>query len=215
MPARQLANAVLEKAINSFLSTQPKTQSSLSELKGNRVVLFLDVFKDGLTLVFDDDVLVLNEPQTFVEAKENIDSKTCIIKTKLAVLSELSDSSQLTSLIQKGDLALVGDIAIAQKLTGLVSANNIDLEETLARYTSDVVAHTLFSGFKSIHKKVTSIASSLSVQAAEFVTEERPIAARKQGVEGVGMQIGMLRDDVDRVTSKMDLLETRISKDTQ
>ena len=212
MPARQLMTAALEHALNAFLDTQTAVHGKLEALRGKRLSVFLDVLDKGITLVFDDKIIVVNGPDTFVEAKSDVDASTCIVNTKLSVLSQLSDTSQLTSLIQKGDLELVGDIAIAQQVSDVFAGKHLDFEEALANYTSDVFAHSVFSVFGAIHRKATTIVQSLAMQGAELAIEERPIAARQQGVEGVGQQIEQLRDDAERVRLKLERFEKNMQE---
>lgn len=221
MPALQLLTAGMEAAINGVLRShrkkqqrknqQPNTQPSLEKLTNKRLTLFLDVLNTGITLAFSEKVVVIAGPATFEEAKNAIDADTCVIQTKVGALSALSDTSQITRLIQQGDLNLVGDLSIAQSASELFASNNIDFEEVLASYTSDVFAHSVFGLVKKFHSKVVKTADALAWQAAELVTEERPIAARKQGVTGLGMQISALRDDVDRLEAKISLAEHQFS----
>jgi ubiquinone biosynthesis protein UbiJ len=215
MPALQLASAVVENAINGVLKTQAHTHSSMVQLRGKRLTVFLDVLPQGFTLVFDDKVMVVNGPDTFEAAADVVDAHTCIIKTKVSVLPELSKTSHLTALIQKGDLNLVGDLSIAQKVSELLSSTNIDLEEALAHYTSDVFAHSAFSFFGKVHKKALSVVTSLSLQGGELITEERPIAARRQAVTGFTLQVSKLRDDVERLQAKLNAYERSLKAEKE
>lgn len=211
---RQLVSATLENVINRFLATQTALQSQLKALQGKRLCIFLDVLDEGVTLIFDERVMVVNGPDSFEQAKSDLQSDTCVINTKISVIGKLSDTSQLTTLIQNKELDIAGDLSIAQKVSDILASDNIDLEEALAHYTSDVFAHGVGTFFSLVHKKAKSYVDTFSKQASDVGLEERPIAARRQGVEGVGMQIETLRDDVERLSLKLNLYEQRV-RDTQ
>jgi ubiquinone biosynthesis protein UbiJ len=102
-------------------------------------------------------------------------------------------------------------LSIAQSVSELFASANIDMEEALAQHTSDVFAHSAFKMFGKVHKKAMSVVSSLSMQGAELITEERPIAARQQAVRGFGQFVGQLRDDVDRLEAKIEAYERMLA----
>ena len=212
MPAQQVVAAAVETAINGLLNTQAHTDSVLSKLSGKRFTLFLDVLPRAITLVFDDKVVVLSTPENFDSATKNVDAHTCIVKTKLAVLPQLSQTSQLTPLIQRGDLDLVGDLSIAQHVSELFSSANIDFEEALAQRTTDVFAHSVFSFFGQAQRRVSAVAEKLGVQVGELITEERPIAARQQAIRGFGLQVALLSDDVEQFAEKLNAYEQTLEQ---
>lgn len=210
MLVKQLVTSVAENAINRFLATQPAVQPQFKALQGKRLSVFLDILNKGITFVFYDNVLLINGPDSFEQAKAELDGNTCVIKTKMSVIGKLSDASQLTSLIQNKELDIAGELSISQKVSEIVSSGKFDLEEAIAHYTSDVFAHGVSGLFSAVNKKAQYYFTALSGQASDIALEERPVAARRQAVEAIGMQIEKLRDDVERTSLKLERYEQHV-----
>ncbi|MFC3094825.1 ubiquinone biosynthesis accessory factor UbiJ [Alteromonas sediminis] len=200
-------SATIETAINAALASQPRTTEQLASLHGKRLILFLDVLPQGITLVFSDKIDVLSGPATFSDAKASVDSDTCIIQTQAASLDKLKDTSQLTQLIQNKSLSIIGDITIAQQIGDMAKSVNIDIEEWLAKNTTDVFAHSVVSVAKSTHAMLLNKVSLFSAQMADVVLEEKPIAARKQAIDSFCIEVAKLRDDTARIEARLKRLE--------
>jgi len=209
MPLGAFFSAALETSINQTLLSQPETAQRLHKLAGKRLVVFLDVLPQGLTFVFSNKVDVLIGPATFEEAKTNVDSDTCIIRTQVSSLDKMKDASQLTNLIQNNALSLVGDINIAQSVSEMAKSVNIDIEDWLAKHTTDVFAHSVVSIAKKTHSTVLQKLALLSGQMSDVVLEEKPIAARKQAIASFCSDVSALRNDTARVEARLQRLEKR------
>ncbi|GGF69441.1 ubiquinone biosynthesis accessory factor UbiJ [Alteromonas lipolytica] len=203
MPAVPLLTASVETALNKVLALDPDALNKLSTLQGKRLVVELTDVKQRFALAFSSkiDVLALPEPVTAITPEE------CVIKTRLSVLPQLRDTSQLTQLIKSGELEVVGELAIAQGFSGLLQSLNIDLEEQLALKTNDVIAHEVFSLAARAQAQLKTLSIKAGAILGSTLTDEKQLAAHKLAVLHFSDQVSSLRDDVERFETRLARLE--------
>ena len=203
MPAVPLFTATIEAALNKVLSLDPDATAKLSRLQGKRLVVELEDLKQRYALVFSSKVDVL----ALTDVEDEVNQDECLIKTRLSVLPQLRDSSQLTRLIKSGELEVKGELAIAQAFSGLLQSLNIDLEEQLAVRTNDVVAHEVFSLAAKVQAQLKKAGLKAEAILGSTLTDEKQLAAHKLAVMHFSDQVSSLRDDSERFEARLERLE--------
>ncbi|NMH60288.1 ubiquinone biosynthesis accessory factor UbiJ [Alteromonas ponticola] len=211
MPAMALLSGAIETLINQVLSFDPDSQQRLEKLNHACLSVFIEGVPNGITLHFADKVEVSIENDAFEALEQNLAAQHCCIKTQLAVLPELKETSQLTRLIQQKKLYLEGDINVAQQASALFKELDIDWEEQLAKYTGDVFAHQAFSTAHRLFDSLTEFATKGQRIAANAVVEEKELAAHKLAVLHFCDEVSDLRNDVERFEVRLAQLESHIS----
>lgn len=201
MPAAQLVSAAIERIANQFLKLDPDSRQSLVPLYGKQFKVKIDEFPWPLVFAFSDRIDVL------IDQNDNVSSPDCSIELSLSTLELLNDSSQITGLIQQQKLTLIGDVNVAQHFSQLMKNINIDWEEQLSKYTSDVFAHSFFSITGAIKNSVNRKLMLVGNTFKDAAMEEKPIAAHPYAVESFCEEVSDLRSDVSRLDARLTLLE--------
>jgi ubiquinone biosynthesis protein UbiJ len=107
---------------------------------------------------------------------------------------------------------VTGDVEFAAALD-YVRRNVVwDYEEDLSRVFGDIAAHRIASAAKRVQLWGRDTALKLSQTAAEYVTYEKPLIASAHAVEQFNREVDVLRDDVERIEKRLDLLGRRLSE---
>ncbi|RDV24166.1 hypothetical protein DXV75_15165 [Alteromonas aestuariivivens] len=210
MPAQSLLTATLEQGLNRLLALDPDSADRLAKLHGYRLLVFLEPFRRGLALAFSDkvDVLALEHEHSATVAR--LGSNECCIKTRLDVLGELSQTSQLTRLIQQGALQVDGELQIAQHASNLFQSLDIDWEEQLSRYTGDVVAHQTFALAAHAKESLLGVLDRINAGVGNALVEEKTLAAHRLAVMHFSDEVDRLRDDVERLDARFSQLQKQL-----
>lgn len=212
MPASALLTAAIETAINQVINLDPDTPQRLRPLVGNRLYLFIEPIPQGLCLVFSDKIDVLAIDTAADELIAQLPEKSCCIQTDINTLPSLTNTNELTRLIQQKKLHLEGELAVAQKVSALFQSLDIDFEEQLARYTNDVIAHETGS---LVRKIGTSLAKQIKHSQAAMgntLVEEKRLVAHRLAIVHFSDEVAILRDDVARADARLERLEAKINK---
>ncbi|NVK55577.1 MAG: SCP2 sterol-binding domain-containing protein [Alteromonadaceae bacterium] len=203
MPTGPLLSAAAENALNRLLALDPDSRQALNALQGKRLIIELTDISQCFALVFSSqiDVLMLGEPVMDISKHE------CSIKTRLAVLPSLRDTSQLTRLIKAGELEVQGELAIAQDFSAILQNLNIDWEERLAVKTNDVVAHELFAVMGKLGDHFKQLSGKAQGILGSALTDEKQLAAHRLAVIHFSDQVSALRDDTERLEARLTRLE--------
>jgi ubiquinone biosynthesis protein UbiJ len=190
------ATAAIETAINRLVKENPEHGRRVTRLKGQVLQLHLKELDQDLIFVFSQQVDVLaryeGEPD-------------CRLSLSLAVLPQLRDHSNITTLIKQEKIELDGDLKLAQSFADLLQAIRPDIEEWLSRYTGDIVAHTLVQGVRDTGNWLRQQAGRHQQHLAEVLTEEWRMAPPP-------LEVAHFCDQVEELHSDMTRLETRLKQ---
>ncbi|MCW8091907.1 ubiquinone biosynthesis accessory factor UbiJ [Alteromonas sp. ASW11-130] len=211
MPAKSMLSGALETLINQVIFLDPDSQQRLAKLNHACLSVYIEGFADGITLHFSDKVDVSVESESFEMLASNLSPQHCCIKTQLAVLPELKETSQLTRLIQQKKLHLEGDINVAQHASALFRELDIDWEEQVAKYTGDVFAHQAFTVAHRWFNSVSEFTQKGQRVLANALVEEKELAAHKLAVLHFCDEVSDLRNDVERFEVRLAQLESHLS----
>lgn len=212
MPTSALISATIEKAINLALDLDSQSAKRMRPLSGMRLYLFIDPLPHGLCLVFSEHVDVLTVFDNKETVKAQLSDKCCCIHTSISTLPTLTDTNQLTRLIQQKQLEVDGALTVAQHVSGLFQQLDIDVEEIIAQKTGDVFAHTVVSASTSLFNSVKHTAGKLGRVAGNAIVEEKQLAAHRLAVMHFSDTVNTLRDDTARLEARLNTLEESSKK---
>ena len=107
------------------------------------------------------------------------------------------------------DIEMQGDMEFAQEVSFLARNLTWDVEEDLARLVGDIAAHRIVQGARQARDWGRDAALRVGQGAAEYWTEESPLIASRVKVEGFVRDVAELRDAVERLDKRVELLAKR------
>ncbi|RUO24004.1 hypothetical protein CWE09_12720 [Aliidiomarina minuta] len=149
MSLQPAINALAETLVNSALRADPGSKGRLQAVQGKTFRLRLQELPWPMTLSFTEhEVLFLGEGYEVINGE---------VQTSLSVLGQLSDATQVTQAIQRGDVILQGDPIFAQQASQVVLGLNIDWEQALADRFGDVAGFWLAQGVGELQQRLPDV----------------------------------------------------------
>jgi ubiquinone biosynthesis protein UbiJ len=110
------------------------------------------------------------------------------------------------AVLQRGDVRIEGDAELAQKFRELALLLKPDLEEELSLVLGDVPAHQLGRFARAAFGWTRKAASTTVRNVAEYLAHERRDLVPRGEAEQFLQGVDTLREDVDRLAARIDLL---------
>ena len=195
--------AAIEQAINSLLRLDPDSRAMMSRFSGK--VIALQIEGTGLTLY----CLPGEDGMNIMTAYEGPVDTTIAGRPWAILRLALGDSKKV---LFSGDVTIHGDVELGQRFKQTLDRLDIDWEEHLARLTNDVVAHKAGYVASEIGKWLNNAAQRLSRDGAEYLQQEIYTTPTRADVEGFYRDVETLRDDVDRLQARLQILGNRLDK---
>lgn len=107
------------------------------------------------------------------------------------------------------EIAITGDTDFATAINHVWRNLRWDIEEDLARLFGDIVAHRMVQAGRTLDHWRAQSFDNLARSFAEYWTEEQPLIARALDVERFNRDVDQLRDDVARLSKRIDLLSAQ------
>ena len=193
-----MLTATLENVLNRGLPRSPRAQQLCAELAGHRVAVAI-AGSPRHVLIESTGLSLKLSP---VDAQTPADA---VIRGGPFSLLALSGTAP-EAVMQRGDVRIDGDAELAQKFRELMLLLRPDLEEELSLVVGDVPAHQIGRFARAAFGWTRKAAATTVRNAAEYLGHERrdlvPRAEADQYLQGVDQ----LREDVDRVAARIDLL---------
>ncbi len=105
------------------------------------------------------------------------------------------------------DVEMTGDADFAAEIAFLAKNLRWDVEEDLSKVVGDAAAHRAVGTAKAAAGWGRDAAERLAASAAEYFTEESPLIASRVKVEGFVSDVSALRDAVERLEKRIEILE--------
>ncbi|MBI1394479.1 MAG: hypothetical protein GC151_00755 [Betaproteobacteria bacterium] len=107
----------------------------------------------------------------------------------------------------RSDVDTEGDDALARAVWHVASNLRWDAEEDLSRLVGDIAAHRIAGAARSAKAAGSDALARTGVAIAEYVTEEAHLSPPAAELEDFLHRVDELRDDVDRLESRIARLE--------
>jgi ubiquinone biosynthesis protein UbiJ len=123
--------------------------------------------------------------------------------------------SDLPLIVQNRDRAfsyvkIEGDADFANTISQLIQSLRWDAEEDLSQWIGDIAATRVVSGTRSMVDTAQATQKKIAENLAEYFLEENPMLVRPQNVTDFAREVARMRDDVERLTKRIDRLNGSI-----
>lgn len=195
MSAGRLAAAALQAVLGRLLRADPEALAALEPLRGR--VVALHVTGTGVSLF-------LRPAAGGIEVSPQAPSppEVSLTGTPFALLTMMSGGAGEDADFGSG-LSVNGDVGLAQRLRHVLSRLDADWEEQLARVLGDVPAHALGNAARTARDLGTRAGETLVRDVGEYLTEETRLLPGRQELEVYATAVDILRDDVERMQTRV------------
>jgi ubiquinone biosynthesis protein UbiJ len=193
-----MLTATLENLLNRGLPRSPRARQLCESLSGRSVAIVVpDIVRLRLT----------STGQTLAATRDDAPADATLTGGVFGLLALTGDSAQ--RVLQRGAVTISGDSEVAQGFRELAQLLRPDLEEELSLLVGDVPAHQL--------GRLARLGASFSARAAdttlrnlaEYLGHERgDLVSRNEGEQFL-RGVDALREGVDRLQARLDLLARR------
>ena len=192
--------AALEVALNRFLRLEPDAVAALAPLQGKRIGVrltpldwqFLIELLPGQVRVGTDET----EPPADV-------TLTGSPVTLLARAREMSAGGTFSA----QGLDVRGDAETLRRFAAALSLVGVDVEEWLAPWLGDVVAHRAAGFMRAALQWGRQTFDTLALNTTEYLQEESGDLPRRIDIDEWRDEVDLLRDAVDRFEARLQRLE--------
>ncbi|MBU3574274.1 SCP2 domain-containing protein [Polynucleobacter sp. UK-Mo-2m-Kol15] len=187
------------RGINHVLKAEPWAMVELARHVGKVILLSLPIGQ----LFFEI------APEGSLVALTHGDTPSLELEVSPEVLSALAGSSGNIREQAMKSVRITGDADLAQLLGRLVGQIRWEYEEDLARFIGDAPANFAVRQGKKFISAGKSAATDLLENAIEYVSEERKVLLSKRDFMIHKNELSSLRDAVDRMEKRIQLLERK------
>ncbi len=190
-----MLTATIENVLNRGLPRSPRAQQLCAELTGRSVAIEIREIAR---------LLVESTGSTLRVSRDKAGADAEIVGGPFSLLALSSDKPD--SVLQRGDVEIRGDAELAQKFRELALLLRPDLEDTLSELIGDVPAHQLGRLGRMARNWTHRAAATAAENLAEYLGHERrDLVPRKEGEQFL-RDVDALREDVDRLEARIDVL---------
>jgi ubiquinone biosynthesis protein UbiJ len=198
-PTHHIAASAACRGINHVLKAEPWAMAELARHAGKVILLSLPIGKLCFELTSEGSLVSL----------ANIDHPSLELEVSPEALSALaSGPGNLREQAMKS-VKITGDADLAQLLGRLAGQIRWEYEEDLARFIGDAPANFAVRQGKKFISAGKSAATDLLENVVEYVSEERKVLLNKRDFMIRKNELNALRDAVDRVEKRIQLLERK------
>jgi ubiquinone biosynthesis accessory factor UbiJ len=187
--------ATLEQLLNRGLPRSPRARALCAELAGRSLAVEIP----GLARL-----RLTSNGVTLGVARDAAAADATLTGGVLALAALGGDDPQ--AVIRRGDVAISGDAQVAERFRELGRLLRPDPEEELALLTGDVAAHRLGRIARAVLRLPRRAAHTALMNLAEYLGHERgDVVPRREGEQFL-RGVDALREDVDRLAARLELL---------
>ncbi|MBU3620159.1 SCP2 domain-containing protein [Polynucleobacter sp. CS-Odin-A6] len=194
-----LATATACRGINHVLKGEPWAMAELSKHAGKVILLKLPVGKLCFALTSEGALT----------ASTDVDATALELEVSADSLSTLATGPGNLQEQAMKSVKITGDADLAQLLGRLAGQIRWEYEEDLARFIGDAPANFAVSRGKKFLSAGRSAASDVLANVVEYVSEERKVLLNKRDFMIRKNELNALRDAVDRMEKRIQLLERK------
>jgi len=190
--------SVLESALNKYLALDQNSGDFLAPLAGKVIAVTITPFNETIYLCPATDSIQLLDYSP--------DQPDTQLTGSVIAMGLMGLSSKPMRSIFSGEVKIEGDIDTGRKFQELFAKLDINLEQQLARYTGEGIAHNISQFFRSGQNWSKESVETFWLNASEFLQEETRDLPAGPEVDIFYAQVDELRTDFDRLQSRIERL---------
>lgn len=195
-PLEALLRPIADTLNRNIAETTP-ARGLANELDGSSVGIRVRDTSLAMYFVFDKETVNLTT--------EFAEEPNVVIGGSLITLARMLRGGG-ESAIRSGDVELTGDAATAQRFQKLLEFAKPDIEEEMSRYIGDIAAHRIGEFARGVGGWARETRATMRDNVREYLQEENRSLPTRYEVEKFAEDVGVLRDDVERVAARLDRL---------
>jgi len=205
-----MLTSTLENVLNRGLPRSPRAQQLCGELAGRRVAFTIAPVRSaggGYVLLESTGASLKLSTVTagaLTNAPSDAPPDAIVTGGPLSLLALLGSAPE--AVLQRGDVRIDGDAELAQKFREMALLLRPDLEEELSLVLGDVPAHQIGRFARAAFGWTRKAATTTVRNVAEYLGHERRDLVPRSEAEQFLQGVDTLRDDVDRLAARVDLL---------
>ena len=189
---------ILESVINRYLALDPEMLGKLSEFDGKVIKLEMTGINKTLYMLPDESGIQ-------VLADYDGDADTVLRGTPIS-LFKMGLVANAANLLLKGEVEISGDTRLGHKFKNVFSQMDIDWTEPLAGLVGDDLAYQLQQAGTKLGRWGKDSARSVSSSFSEYLQEESREVVTENELEIFNEDVDRLRNDVDRLQAKINVM---------
>ncbi|MCW9030853.1 MAG: SCP2 sterol-binding domain-containing protein [Gammaproteobacteria bacterium] len=191
----------LETSINLILKQDSATLEKFAALQGKTIAFkFTDL-----------DLSLFLFPHTEgiqVQYIYGAQADTTLQGTTLAFVNmSLGDA---TESFFSGEVRIKGDIELGQRFKRILDQLDLDWEEWLSQYSSDLVAFKAGSFIRSLHSWGKATLKTVQLDTREYLQDEGQLSPHPAEIEDFTQKISQLRDHTARLEARISRLQKQL-----
>lgn len=198
----ETALLILETVLNQALRADLQTLARLQELQSKTIKLEIIDWNVAFFIIPQHNGLELRAKIT--------DKPDTVITGKLNSLVHIGLSPDKKNAMRQHQIQFSGDAHTGIAMQQILSHIDIDWEEQLSRIVGDTPATFISKAFRTAFNIGKSLLSSIQRNAEEYIHHEAKLCPKREHLESFYQNIATLRDDVDRLEAKLNILKRQI-----
>ena len=201
---KSLLIGTLQAAFNQYLGLDPNSGHLLAPIAGKTIAVTITPFNETLYLCPQADAMHL-----LYDCPGAIDTQ---VSGSLFALGLMGLSKNPMQTIFSGQVKIEGDMRVGRKLQELFGKLEINLEPAIARYVGDKNAQVLSRFFSAGKDWSEESLETFRLNVSEFLQEESRELPPAPEMDIFYRQVDSLRADFDRLNSRVERLQSFLSK---
>ena len=189
---------ILETVINRYLALDPELLNKLADFEGK-------VVKLEITGV-NKELYMFPGARGIQVSTEHDGAADTVLRGAPVSLFKMGLVSNAANMLLKGEVEISGDTRLGHQFKNVFSQMDIDWSAPLASLFGDSISFQLQQSGKNISRWGIGIAKSFSMSFSEYLQEESQDAVTETELNIFNESVDQLRDDVDRLQAKINLL---------
>ena len=194
--------AVLILALNRVLAMDPEAAAMMEPLDGK----LLGVSLGGINTSFYARV---SGARLEIVEQPGI-APDLVIEGGVFDLAMLGVAASPESVMRDRRITMSGDVELARAMKTLLQAFDPDWEEALSQIVGDFLARKTGVGVRSLRDWLATARKSVTDTVGEILTEEKRLLPTRLRYQQHQLEVEHLRDDVERLSVRIDRLLPRI-----
>jgi ubiquinone biosynthesis protein UbiJ len=194
----------LETAVNRYLALDPETISRVAELSDKVVAINIRDWRLNFIILSGEKGFIFSDDHTLLPDVTLRGDLLDLIKVGVAQGSNQS--------LFSNNIEMLGDTETGEKVREILRNIDIDWEEHVSHTVGDSAAHQLFRGLHKIKSIGKNLITNICENLTEYLQIESSLLPSEQQVEKFFHELGVLRNDVERLEARIHRLEKRKNK---